>query len=74
MGYIERNILLAMDVIIFIDLLKLNLQSKLKTDLMSLDNTECYNVVHESDNGHSLVRELGREQSGVQSVTCELLK
>ena len=49
MGYLEGNAALDMDVLTFIDLSKLNIESKLKADLMSLDNSECYISVHESD-------------------------
>ena len=56
-SFIEGNITLATDVLTFIDLSKLNLKSKLKLDLTTLDNTESYNVVYEGDDGYSLADE-----------------
>ena len=43
MEYLEGNTALAMDVLTLIDLVKLKLESILKVDIISLDNTECYN-------------------------------
>ena len=44
MDYLLRgNMGLAMDVLTLIDLVKLKLESILKVDMISLDNTECYN-------------------------------
>ena len=43
MEYLEGNTALAMDVLTLIDLVKLKLESILKVDMISLDNTECYN-------------------------------
>lgn len=56
--YIEGNMALAMDVLTFMDLLKFYLRSKLKFDFMTLDNIECYNIVHEGDNKYSLANDL----------------
>ena len=74
MDYIEDNMSLAMDVVTFIDLLILNLSTKLKVDLSTLDNTECYNVDHEGDNCNIVAGKLQKEQSGEQSLAPALLK
>ena len=49
MEYIEKNMALALDVVTFIDLLTFNLSSKLQINLLHLNNTDCYNVVHDGD-------------------------
>ena len=41
MDYIEECMALAIDFLTFINLFKLNLSTKLKVDLLTLDNTEC---------------------------------
>ena len=54
-----------MDVLTFIDLLKLNLEKWIKLDWISLDNIECYNKVDDDDNDeHSIAHALLQEVSG----------
>ena len=72
MDYIEANMALTMNVLTSIDLLKLNLSSKLKVYSLTLDTTECYNVVYEGDDGHPLVGELRQEQAVKQTVNHKL--
>ena len=55
MAYIEKNMALAIDIVTYIDLLILNLSSKLQINLLTLDNTERYNVVHEGDDRDTVV-------------------
>ena len=43
MVYLEGNIELAKDILTLLDLVKFNLESKLKIDIITLDNTKCYN-------------------------------
>ena len=75
MDYIEKNMALAMDVLTFIDLLKLNLSTKLKVDLLTLDNTECYNVVYEGDDQDTVVGKLRQKQLGAeQTLARNILK
>ena len=40
MGHIEKNMALALDVVTYIDLLILNLSTKLQINLLILDNIE----------------------------------
>ena len=43
MGYLEGNTSLPIDVLTMIDLVKLKLEYILKIDVITLDNTKCYN-------------------------------
>ena len=53
---------LAADVVTYIDLLLLNLSAKFKINLLTIDNTECFNIVHEGDNLETVVVEPQKEQ------------
>ena len=43
MEYLEGNTALAMNILTLVDLVILKLETILKVDMISLDNTECYN-------------------------------
>ena len=74
MGYIEKNMALALAVVTYIDQLLLNLSTKLQINLLTLNNTECYNIVHEGDNRDTVVESLQKKQKGEQTVACDILK
>ena len=64
MAYLESNTALAMDILTLIDLVKLKLESISKVDMISLDNTKCYNNKDDDDDddknlvAHSLLQEV----------------
>ena len=70
MGYIEENMALTLDVVTYIDLLILNLSTKLLINLLTLDNIECYNVVHKGDNQDTVVESLQKKKW--RTHTCPL--
>ena len=74
MGYIEKNMALALDVVTYIDLLLLNLSTKLQINLLTLDNTECYNIVHEGDDRDIVVGSLRKKQKREQTLARDILK
>ena len=49
MECIEGNRALAMDILTLVDLVKLKLETILKVDMISLDNTVCYNNKDDND-------------------------
>ena len=48
--HLDGNISLVMDVLTLIDLVKLKLEPILKIDMISLNNTECYNTTDDDGN------------------------
>ena len=80
MDYLERNMTLTIDVLTLIDLVKLKLEFILKIDMVSLDNTECYNNTDDDDdddgdNENLVAHALLQEVSGVAytRVTTKLI-
>ena len=58
MIYLEGNIELAKDILTLLDLVNLNLESKLKIDILTLNNTECYNNKDDGSDEYLVVRVL----------------
>ena len=65
---------LALDVVTFINLLIYNLSSKLHINLLHLDNTECYDVVHDGDDEDTVVGSLRKKQKVEHKLARDLLK
>ena len=65
---------LALDVVTFIDLLIYNLSSKLHINLLQLDNTKCYNVVHDGDDKDTVVGALRKKRKIDHKLARDLLK
>ena len=65
---------LAADVVTFIDLLILNLSAKFKINLLTIDNTECFNIVFEGEDLDTVVGELQKKQSGEHTLARDILK
>ena len=74
MEYIENNMVLALDVVTFIDLLIFSLSSKLQINLLHLDNTKCFNVVHDGDDQDTVVGSLHKKQKVEHKLARDLLK
>ena len=65
---------LALDVVTYINLLIFNLSSKLQINLLTLDNNECYNVVHDGDDRDTVVGSLRKKQQVEHTLARYLLK
>ena len=75
MGYIEKNIALALDVVTYIDLLILNLSRKLELlcwHLIIQNATMLY--IHKGDDWDTVVWSLQKKQKGDQTLACDILK
>ena len=72
--YIEKNMSLAADVVTYMDMLYLTLSSKMKINLLTIDNTECYNTVRDGDGVEKALGVLGKEQSAGHALGRDIYK
>ena len=74
MGYLENNMALSADVVTCLDMITLILSSKLKVNLLTIDNTECYNIVREGDGVDNNAGELGTEISAGHKLARDIYR